>query len=50
MQTITEDRWGEEIWGKKSSSLLTESRGREQTPKLIFYFGRKVSQYHILYS
>lgn len=42
MDSITEDRWDDEIWGAAGES----SKGEENTngrPKLIFYFGQKVS-------
>ncbi|CZT03665.1 uncharacterized protein RAG0_10364 [Rhynchosporium agropyri] len=36
MDFITEDKWGEGIWGFEHEDLSSES----QAPKLIFYFGK----------
>lgn len=35
METITEDRWDEDIWGIEHEDLDQ----KRQIPKLIFYFG-----------
>ena len=39
MDTITEDRWDEDIWGIEHD----DPDVKVQTPKLIFYFGENVS-------
>jgi hypothetical protein len=36
--TITEDKWDEDIWGVEHEDL----DHKFQVPKLIFYFGEKV--------
>ena len=44
METITEDNWGEEIWGVEHEDL-----DQKQTPpKLVFYFGQNVSIIRLL--
>ncbi|KAM3065645.1 hypothetical protein ACMFMF_010868 [Clarireedia jacksonii] len=37
METITEDRWNEDIWGLEAGGGGEE---RRRTPRLVFYFGR----------
>jgi hypothetical protein len=37
MNTITEDRWDEDIWG-----IEHEGQMQHGIPKLIFYFGQNV--------
>ena len=39
METITEDRWDEDIWGVEHM----DSNSKIEAPKLIFYFGADVS-------
>jgi hypothetical protein len=39
MDTITEDNWGEEVWGPNGAG--TEF-GNTANPKLVFYFGQNV--------
>lgn len=39
METITEDRWDEDIWGIEHEDPDSKSK----SSKLIFYFGRDVS-------
>lgn len=38
METITEDKWDDEIWGVES----VKSDSKRETPKLILYFGQNV--------
>jgi len=38
METITEDRWDEDIWGVEHEDVDHKYR----VPKLVFYFGEKV--------
>lgn len=38
METITEDKWGEEIWGIEKEDTNEKSKA----PRLIFYFGQNV--------
>ena len=38
METITEDRWDEDIWGIEHA----EADVKDERPKLIFYFGENV--------
>jgi hypothetical protein len=38
METITEDRWDEDIWGIEHE----EAYVKDERPKLIFYFGENV--------
>lgn len=45
MQMITEDKWGQEVWGvaRDSTTDTSEVVGRPSpSPKLIFYFGENV--------
>lgn len=38
MEAMTEDKWGEEIWGAEHQDASQES----DVPKLVFYFGQNV--------
>jgi len=38
METITEDRWDEDIWGIEHE----EPNTKREIPKLVFYFGDNV--------
>lgn len=38
METITEDRWNEEIWGTETG----HTDHKNAPPKLVFYFGQNV--------
>jgi hypothetical protein len=42
METITEDKWDEDVWGieHEDGTCMVE------IPKLIFYFGAAVSIFH----
>ena len=39
LESITEDRWDEDIWGIEH----IDDESRNEIPKLIFYFGEHVS-------
>jgi hypothetical protein len=39
LESITEDRWDEDIWGIEHA----DSKSRTGVPKLVFYFGEHVS-------
>lgn len=62
METITEDKWDEDIWGIENEGSDDEGKrevGQTQSdrtkatksaiPKLIFYFGEKVSYYYVIF-
>ena len=51
MQTITDDKWGEEIWGivgnaahstSSRPSIQNQQVNSVPSPKLVFYFGKEV--------
>lgn len=48
METITSDKWDEDVWGVEHATSNTKS----QAPELIFYFAEEVwtgpDQYRIL--
>ncbi len=44
MQTITDDKWDEDIWGAESDDVNHQS----SPAKLIFYFGQNVRFYTLM--
>lgn len=41
MEQITEDKWGEDIWGVEHGGVLDDG-GAPKPPTLVFYFGQNV--------